>query len=105
MLSHVRVPGLKPMKPTTREAMRQLIDKIREAIPFDTEQRDVCSSDCHGCSVKLLEYLETELESWEYRLDQNEIPDFRDLSRLEKSGCKIYKALQKNGLIDGSIEP
>ena len=89
------------MKPSTSEAMRLLIDQIRKAIPFDTELKDVCSEDCRGCSMKLLEYLDSELESWEYRLQQNEVPDFRDLSRLERSGRKIFKALQKNGLIDG----
>ncbi len=88
------------MKPSTSEAMRLLIDQIRNAIPFDSELQDVCSEDCRGCSMKLLEYLDNELESWEYRLQQNEVPDFRDLSRLERSGRRIFKALQKNGLID-----
>jgi hypothetical protein len=87
------------MKPSTTEAMHLLIQQIREAIPFDTQLRDVCSEDCRGCSMKLLEYLDAELESWEYRLQQQEVPDFRDLSKLERSGRKIYKALQKNGLI------
>jgi hypothetical protein len=87
------------MKPSTTEAMHLLIQQIREAIPFDTQMRDVCSEDCRGCSMKLLEYLDAELESWEYRLQQQEVPDFRDLSKLERSGRKIYKALQKNGLI------
>jgi len=88
------------MKPSTSEAMRQLIQQIRGNIPFDTQMRDACSEDCRGCSMKLLEYLDSELESWEYRLEQHEVPDFRDLSRLERSGRKVYKALQKNGLID-----
>jgi hypothetical protein len=88
------------MKPSTSEAMHLLIQKIRESIPFDTQLRDVCSEDCRGCSMKLLEYLDSELESWEYRLKQHEVPDFRDLSRLERSGRKVYKALQKNGLIN-----
>jgi hypothetical protein len=88
------------MKPSTTDAMRVLIEQIRQAIPFDTQLRDVCSEDCRGCSMKLLEYLDSELESWEYRLEQHETPDFRDLSKLERSGRKIYKALQKNGLIN-----
>lgn len=77
-----------------------MIEQIRLAIPFDTDLKDVCSEDCRGCSMKLLEYLDSELESWEYRLAQHEVPDFRDLSRLERSGRKIFKALQKNGLIE-----
>lgn len=88
------------MKPSTREAMRLLINEIRDAIPADLALGDACSEDCKGCSIKLVEYLESELESWEYRLLQQEVPDFRDLSRLERSGRKIYAILQKNGLID-----
>ncbi len=87
------------MKPSTSEAMRQLITQIRLNIPFDSNLRDVCSDECRGCSMKLIEYLETELDNWEYRLDQHEIPNFGDLSKLENSGKKIYRALQKNGLI------
>ena len=87
-------------KPDTREAMRILIDQIRAAIPFHLSAADICRDECRNCSVKLLEYLDSELDAWQSRLDNHEIPDFRDLSRLAKSGHKIYRALQKNGLIN-----
>lgn len=92
------------MKPDTCEAMRHLIGEIKRNIPLELTEDDICKDDCRICSVKLLEYLASEIDSWEYRLKQNERPDFRDLSRLEKSGRKIYRALQKSGLI-AAAEP
>ncbi len=86
-------------KPDTREAMQGLIREIREVIPFGLSADDICKDECRNCSLKLLEYLATELDSWQYRLDNAEIPDFRDLSKLARSGRKIYSALNKNGLI------
>jgi hypothetical protein len=86
-------------KPSTSEAMCNLIAEIRRRIPFDHIDPDTCSEQCNGCSLKLIEYLNAEIEDWEYRLEQNEIPNFRDLQRLEKSGRKIYRVLCKNGVI------
>jgi len=87
------------MKPDTRSAMRELIGQIREAMPFDLPQARVCAGPCEGCSVKLLDYLESELEGWEHRLDDGEQPTFGDLSRLAKSARKIHKVLAANGLL------
>ena len=87
-------------KPDTRQAMRGLIRDIRSAIPFGLAADDVCADECRSCSLKLLEYLESELDSWQYRLDNDEIPNFGDLSRLARSGRKIFAALHKNGLIE-----
>jgi len=89
------------MKPSTTEAMQQLIKQLRQVIPFELAMDDVCNDDCRGCSVKLLEYLQSEIDSWEYRLQQQQIPDFRDLTRLQRSGRKIYATMQRNGLING----
>ena len=86
-------------KPNTADAMRELIHQIRRAIPFDTPVEDLCAFGCKGCSVKLLEFLEQELESWSYRLDQGETPSFGDINQLAKSSKKIYKVLQRNGLV------
>ena len=52
-----------------------------------------------GCSIKLLEYIAMELESWECRLDDGDIPNFGDLKKLARSSNKIYLALLKNGLV------
>jgi len=89
------------MKPDTREAMRQLIEQIRHNIPFQLSAEDICKDECKNCSIKLLEYLSSEIENWEYRLQQNDVPNFKDLSRLARSGKKIYQALHKSGLVSG----
>ena len=88
------------MKPDTQTAMRELIQQVRSSIPFDTPAADLCSDTCAGCSRKLLDYLEMELENWESRLDQGEIPNFGDINKIARSSKKIYNALKKNGLIN-----
>ena len=88
------------MKPDTRTAMQQLIVQVRASIPFDAPE--TCSDSCRGCSQKLLEFLDTELESWESRLAEGESPTFGDLQRLARQSRKVFEALQRNGLIDTS---
>lgn len=87
------------MKPKTPEAMRELIAQIRQEIPFDLPEARICEGICKGCSMKLLEYLEMEIETWQYRLDQADVPNFGDLKQLARSSKKIYKVLQVNGLV------
>ena len=89
-----------PNKPTTTEAMRGLIQEVKIALPLDLSPVEVCSDECKGCSIKLIEYIAMELENWEYRLDDGDIPNFRDLNRLARSSKKIYSALLKNGLVN-----
>ncbi|WP_263081187.1 hypothetical protein [Endozoicomonas sp. Mp262] len=79
--------------------MRELIGRIREEIPFDMPESDICSGSCKGCSKKLLEYLESEVDNWDYKLSHGETPDFGDISSLARSGKKIFKVLKVNGLI------
>ena len=88
------------MKPDRTTAMRQLIQQIRVNIPFDLPEANMCSGKCNGCSQKLLDYLDTELEDWEYRMDADELPDFGEINRIAKTSKKIYKVLQRNGLVD-----
>lgn len=87
------------MKPNRPNAMRHLIKQIREAIPFDLPEANLCSGKCNGCSQKLLDYLDSELEDWEYRLQDGETPDFGEIQRIAKTSKKIYKILDRNGLI------
>ena len=87
------------MKPDTCQAMHDIIAQIREAIPLQLSVDDICDNDYKSCSLKLIEYLSSEIDNWEYRLQQNDVPDFRDLRRLASSGQKIHRALTKNGLI------
>lgn len=85
-------------KPRVGEAMRILIDQIRTELPFDMLQARICSGPCQGCSLKLLDYMETELLDWERRLDAGETPDFAELSRLAKSARRVQRVLEKNGV-------
>ncbi|MCF7980414.1 MAG: hypothetical protein K9K86_00410 [Pseudomonadales bacterium] len=87
------------MKPDTRQAMLSMINEARASIPFGLSEAELCSGICHGCSKKLLNFLEMELNSWEYRLNQGESPTFGDLQQLAKISRKIYNALAKSGLI------
>jgi len=87
------------MKPDTRTAMRQLMAQVRAAIPFDAPAAQVCTGTCAGCSMKLLEFLGTELQAWEYRLDAGEKPTLGDLSRLARTSRKVYAVLERNGLV------
>jgi hypothetical protein len=87
------------MKPDTRTAMRQLIAEIRAAIPFGLPQAQRCAEHCEGCSHKLLDYLQGELEAWEQRLAAGEQPNFGDLERLARTGRKVHQVLVRNGLL------
>jgi hypothetical protein len=91
----------KTHKPDTRIAMRQLIEQIRAAIPFELVGNEICGDSCQGCSSKLLIYLETELDEWEIRLADGAIPNFGDLDRLARQGKKIHRVLAQNGLFAG----
>ena len=86
------------MKPDTRTAMRHLIEQIREVMPFDLPDARVCEGPCDGCSMKLLDYLESELENWESRLETGETPNLGDLSKLASTGKKIHRVMVENGL-------
>lgn len=91
---------LASMKPKTTEVMRGIIQQIRENFPFDMSEEELCADTCsHGCSLKLLEYIDQEITDWEQRLDQSEIPNFGDIQKLSKSSQKVYKVLQKNDLL------
>ena len=86
-------------KPKTPDAMLQLIDQVRTAIPFTISEAELCFGTCHGCPKKLIEYLDTELTDWTDRLDNNEIPLLGDVDRLGRTSKKIYKVLQKNQVV------
>ncbi|MEH6576871.1 MAG: hypothetical protein V7731_07295 [Amphritea sp.] len=88
------------MKPGTSIAMNNLIGQVREIIPFDIPPAQLCDGPCTGCPKKLIEYLDTELEEWEYRLEQNETPSLGDVHTLGKTSKKIYAVLKKNDLIE-----
>ncbi|WP_457676608.1 hypothetical protein [Thiolapillus sp.] len=85
-------------KPPVAQAMRELIAQVRQAIPFDMPEAQVCGDECRSCSMKLLEFLAAELDDWEARLDAGEEPGLAELSRLARTARKVHAALEKNGL-------
>jgi uncharacterized metal-binding protein YceD (DUF177 family) len=80
--------------------MRQLIQRIRNEIPFGLPEEALCGDACQGCSSKLLIYLETELDEWESKLAAGTLPNFADLNRLADKGRKVAQVLHQNGLLD-----
>jgi hypothetical protein len=90
----------KTCKPDTVTAMRQLINQIRTALPFELVGDQMCGDSCEGCSSKLLLYLESEIEAYEQKLADGLIPTLGDLDRLAKKSRKIHRVLQGNGLIN-----
>lgn len=87
------------MKPDTPTAMRKLIDEVRDAMPFEMPVDQMCSGICTGCAKKLLDFLAIQLEEWEMRIDQGEVPNLGELDQLGKTCRKVYRVLEKNGLV------
>ena len=87
-------------KSSPASAMIELIEKTRSAIPFDAPIASMCNGPCTGCSKKLLDFLDMELEDWEIRLQHGEEPKLGDIQKLAKRCKKIYRVLKRNGLID-----
>jgi hypothetical protein len=87
------------VKPKTPVAMRQLIQQVRETLPFGMPESNLCADECKGCSLKLLEFLDLELMDWEHRLEEGEVPGLSDIQRIAKISHKIYKVLDKNGVL------
>lgn len=78
--------------------MQDLIAEIRRTLPFDAAEAQVCQGPCDGCSLKLLNFLESELEGWQQRLDEGEKPGFKELSGLLKIARKVQRVIERNGL-------
>lgn len=76
--------------------MQQLLAQIQTTFPFDVDTDTLCDGECRGCKVKLLEYLADQVDTWQYRLAQGDVPDFGDLHKLGKSARKIHRVFEKN---------
>lgn len=87
------------MKPDTTTAMHDLLGQVRDALPFGLPESQVCVPPCRGCSIKLLGFLESELDSWDARLAEGEKPGLKDLSDLARTARRIHKVLKRNGLL------
>jgi hypothetical protein len=88
------------MKPDVSTAMQQFIDQARLTFPFGRPEAEVCAGPCDGCSMKLLAFLETELDDWESRLASGDRPGLAEFSKLMRTSRKIARVLHKGGLMD-----
>lgn len=87
-------------KPSTQAAMLRLINQIRTEIPFDMPEATLCRGPCNGCSKKLMEFLDQELESQQQDIDMGEVPTLGQIHKLARLAKKVHKVLAKNGLIN-----
>ncbi|WP_423807781.1 hypothetical protein OUO06_06785 [Photobacterium damselae] len=89
------------MKPTTFEAMRNIISQVKTELPLYDESTFTCGPDnsCIGCPKKLMEMLESEVSYWEHALDRGIKPNFDDLYRFGKMCKNIKRGLVRNNLI------
>jgi len=93
------------MKHRTDVVMVDIIHKIKDTFPFSLSEEELCGDSCtHGCPLKLLDYLYMEITDWEERLENGEIPNFKDIQKITKTSKKIYRALEKNNLVGSKSE-
>ena len=86
-------------KPSTPQAMQQLLNDIREQLPIGAPEADLCQKVCIGCPKKLLSYIELEVDDWQRALDNSVIPTFGDIRQLTRSAQKIHAVMVKNRLV------
>ncbi|RBP77550.1 hypothetical protein DET47_11375 [Shewanella putrefaciens] len=83
-------------KPNTQIAMQSLINQIKETIPLNLEEAQLCQGQCLGCSKKMLEMLDAEISYWQF---SEVTPSLKDLKNLENIGRRTYKILKRNQLL------
>lgn len=83
-------------KPNTQIAMQTLINQIKETIPLNLEEAQLCQGQCLGCSKKMLEMLDAEISYWQF---SEVTPSLKDLKNLENIGRRAYKILKRNQLL------
>ncbi len=73
--------------------MRALIAQARATLPFDDPQALVCNGDCDRCALKLLTFLDQQLDDWRARLDAGESPTLHQVSELGRLCRQVAFAL------------
>lgn len=65
--------------------MRQMIQQIRDAFPFELGEDQLCTDTCSvGCPLKLLEYMEQEVLSWRLASIVAKFPPFEIYKRWRR---------------------
>tara|TARA_R110002050_G_scaffold129250_8_gene250778 strand:+ start:3070 stop:3336 length:267 start_codon:yes stop_codon:yes gene_type:complete len=86
-------------KPNTSTAMKLLIEQIKEALPFEKPEHEICEGKCVGCAKKMLEYMGSELDHYQCQLDNGEIPTLGELNDLARIAKKVHRNMVKNNLV------
>ena len=90
------------MKPKPALAMQELINYIRQGIPFDTPESSLCIGPCQGCSKKLIKFLDDQVCDWSIKLEQGIAPKLGDINKLAHIAIKVRKVLTINGFIEAN---
>lgn len=89
---------MKRRKPSTQDAMKNMIREIQRIFPFGASDAYICRDNCIGCSKKLLVFLEEEINFWQNQLEKGITPSLGDLCQLSRTTHKIGLALERNAI-------
>jgi hypothetical protein len=90
----------KNKKPDRKMAMLNIIELVRHDFPFDAPESQICGESCVGCPKKLLELVETEIEYWESKLEQGELPNLTEVDRFGKLCKNARRSLVRSGVVE-----
>jgi hypothetical protein len=86
-------------RPSTRQAMYDLIQQAQTAFPFHDATAWVCQGDCQGCSLKILTFLHDQLEQWRLKLNAGTVPTLGDVADLGRLCHKVARVFIRNGIV------
>jgi len=87
------------MKPDTSTAMTILINQVKDALPFEIPEHEICAGKCIGCPKKMMEYIGFEVDYWQCKLNNDDIPSLGDVSDLARIAKKVHRSMSKNNLV------
>ncbi|CZF85738.1 MULTISPECIES: hypothetical protein [Grimontia] len=88
-------------KPTRMDAMKQIIEQVKQELPLYESDTFVCGPEgnCIGCPKKLLEIVDSELSYWESAMSRGITPQFDEIRRFGKMCNNVRRGLVRNNII------
>lgn len=88
-------------KPTRMDAMKQIIEQVKQELPLYESDTFVCGPEgnCIGCPKKLLEMVDSELTYWESAMARGITPQFDEIRRFGKMCTSVRRGLVRNNII------
>ncbi|MEI8609795.1 hypothetical protein [Enterovibrio norvegicus] len=88
-------------KPTRMDAMRLIIEQVKQELPLYESDTFVCGPDnsCIGCPKKLLELVDSELSYWESAMNRGVDPNFDEIRRFGKLCTNVRRGLVRNNIL------